>query len=99
MSVSVRGREVLFDPGVDQGAGVVHRLAAVRSLEHEDRAAVVVGAVAADETGLLHPVDDAGEAALAVAASSATRPSRFAQSGSHVDRGSTGPLVGGPWRR
>ena len=45
---------------------VFHGLAARVGEDDEDRAAIVVGSDTANEAGLLHAVDHAGEAALAV---------------------------------
>ena len=58
--------EVLFDPVSVVAAGLLHRGAALAGEDDEDRAAVVFGPDAADETSFFHPVDDASEAALAV---------------------------------
>ena len=58
--------EVSFDSVSVVAAGVFHRLGALVGEDDEDRAPVVLGADAADESGFFHPVDDAGEAALAV---------------------------------
>ena len=58
--------EVAFDSVSVVAAGVLHRGGALLGEHDEDRAPVVFGADAADEPGLLHPVDDAREAALAV---------------------------------
>ena len=57
--------EVLFDRVPVVAAGSLHRVAAVVGEDDENRAAVVLGANAADEAGLFHSVDDTGEAALA----------------------------------
>jgi len=66
MSVSEVAGEVLFNRVPVVAAGSLHRVAAVVGEDDENRAAVVLGPNAADEAGLFHSVDDAGEAALAV---------------------------------
>jgi hypothetical protein len=58
--------EVSFDSVSVVAAGAVHRFGAVVGEHDQDRASVVFGAHAADEPGLLHPVDEAREAAFAV---------------------------------
>src|SRR5204862_891955 len=58
--------EVAVDAVAVVAAGALHRLGALLGEHDEDRAAVVGGADAADEPGVLHAVDDTGEAALAV---------------------------------
>ena len=58
--------EVAFDSVSVVAAGVLHGGGALVGEDDEDRASVVFGADAADESGLLHPVDEAGEAAFAV---------------------------------
>src|SRR5439155_247901 len=50
-------REVSFDPVSVVAAGAFHRLGAVVGENDEDRAPVVLGANAADEPCLFHPVD------------------------------------------
>ena len=59
-------REVSFDSVSVVAPSELHCFGARVSEDDENRAAVVFGAVAADEPCLFHPVDDAGEAALAV---------------------------------
>src|SRR6266568_8736761 len=59
-------REVSFDSVSVVAAGIFHRVAAFFGENDEDRAPVVLRANATDESRLLHPVDDTGEAALAV---------------------------------
>src|SRR6266566_1616019 len=53
--------EVPFDRVPVVAASLLQGDAALVGEDHEDRAAVVLGADAADEAGLLHPVDDAGQ--------------------------------------
>ena len=57
---------MLFDRVAMVAAGLFHHGPAFVGENDEDRAAVVFGAHAADETGLLESFDHAGEAALAV---------------------------------
>ena len=56
--------EVAIDAVAVVAASVLHRLGALVGDGDEDRAAIVGWTDAADEPGLLHTVDDAGEAAL-----------------------------------
>jgi hypothetical protein len=58
--------EVLLDSVPVVAAGSLHGLAPRVRKKDEDRAAVVLRTDAPNEAGFLHPVDDAGEAALAV---------------------------------
>src|SRR6266581_3519415 len=59
-------REVSFDSVSVVAAGIFHRVAAFFGENDEDRAPVVLRANTTDEARLFHPVDDTGEAALAV---------------------------------
>ena len=58
--------EVAFDSVAVVGAGALECRPAFGGEDDEDRAAVMVGADATDEAYFFHPVDDSGEAALAV---------------------------------
>ena len=58
--------EVSFDSVSVVAAGAVHCVGALVCEDDEDCAPVVLGADAADESGLFHLVDEAREAALAV---------------------------------
>src|SRR5512133_2813434 len=58
--------EVAFDSVAVMGAGAFEYRAAFSGENDEDRAAVLLGADATDEARFFHPVDDSGEAALAV---------------------------------
>jgi len=66
VAVSEVAGEVLADRVPVVAARLLHRLAASVGEDDEDRPAVVLGADAADEASLSHPIDDAREAALAV---------------------------------
>src|SRR5512133_1473553 len=74
-------REVSCNPVPVVPAREFLRLVALLGEHDEDRAAVVLGANAADELRSLHPVDDAREAALAVKDPVGERVHRYALRG------------------
>jgi hypothetical protein len=59
-------RKVLLDPMPMVPAGCLHRLAALVREDDEERPPIVLGPLAAHEARVLHAVDNAREAALAV---------------------------------